>query len=176
MGLRARRGGHVAVLDIGRDRPLHGVRGRDAAGSPVYEGELQARALGAAVESWDPDGNPLIGEVGELVLTEPMPSMPIYFWGDEDGSRYREAYFEHLPRGLAPRRLDRDHRARHRDHLGPLGLDDQPRRDPHGHGRDLRAVLAVDARGRRRAGGRVPAEDGGAWMPLFVVTAPRASH
>ena len=52
---------------------------------PVYEGELQARALGAAVESWDPDGEPLIGEVGELVITEPMPSMPIYFWGDADG-------------------------------------------------------------------------------------------
>ena len=64
---------------------------------PVYEGELQARALGAAVESWDEDGKPLIGEVGELVITEPMPSMPISFWGDEDGSRYREAYFETYP-------------------------------------------------------------------------------
>ncbi len=64
---------------------------------PVYRGELQARALGAKVESWDEDGHPLIGEVGELVITEPMPSMPIYFWGDEDGSRLREAYFEHYP-------------------------------------------------------------------------------
>src|SRR4051794_32160328 len=64
---------------------------------PVYEGELQGRALGAAVESWDPDGKPLIGEVGELVVTEPMPSMPIYFWGDDDGSRYREAYFDVYP-------------------------------------------------------------------------------
>src|SRR5918995_4034970 len=64
---------------------------------PVYEGELQARALGAAIESWDPAGKPQIGEVGELVLTEPMPSMPIYFWGDEDGSRYRDAYFDTYP-------------------------------------------------------------------------------
>jgi acetoacetyl-CoA synthetase len=64
---------------------------------PVYEGELQARALGAAVESWDPEGVAHIGEVGELVLTEPMPSMPIYFWGDEDGSRYHEAYFDTYP-------------------------------------------------------------------------------
>jgi acetoacetyl-CoA synthetase len=64
---------------------------------PVYEGELQARALGAAVESWDPDGKPLTNEVGELVLTQPMPSMPLYFWGDEDGSRYREAYFDVYP-------------------------------------------------------------------------------
>jgi len=64
---------------------------------PVYLGELQARALGAAVEAWDPDGRPLVDEVGELVITKPMPSMPIYLWGDEDGSRLRESYFEHYP-------------------------------------------------------------------------------
>jgi len=62
---------------------------------PVYLGELQGRALGAKVESWDEDGKPLIGEVGELVITEPMPSMPIFLWGDEDGARLRESYFEH---------------------------------------------------------------------------------
>jgi acetoacetyl-CoA synthetase len=60
---------------------------------PVYLGELQARVLGCAVEAWDPDGNPLINEVGELVIKEPMPSMPLYFWGDDDGERYRESYF-----------------------------------------------------------------------------------
>jgi acetoacetyl-CoA synthetase len=64
---------------------------------PVYRGELQARALGAAVEAWDGDGNPVIDEVGELVVTEPMPSMPVYFWGDADGSRYRASYFEQYP-------------------------------------------------------------------------------
>ncbi len=64
---------------------------------PVYRGELQARALGAAVEAWDEDGRPVIDEVGELVVTEPMPSMPVYLWGDEDGSRYRASYFEHFP-------------------------------------------------------------------------------
>lgn len=64
---------------------------------PVYRGELQARALGAAVESWDEDGNPLTGEVGELVITGPMPSMPLYLWGDDDGSRYRESYFDTYP-------------------------------------------------------------------------------
>jgi acetoacetyl-CoA synthetase len=62
---------------------------------PVYRGELQARALGAAVAAWDKDGNPVIDEVGELVVTEPMPSMPVSFWGDPDGSRYRASYFEH---------------------------------------------------------------------------------
>ncbi|HET7509057.1 MAG TPA: acetoacetate--CoA ligase [Solirubrobacterales bacterium] len=64
---------------------------------PVYRGELQARALGAAVEAWDEAGKPVTEEVGELVVTEPMPSMPIYFWGDEDGTRYRESYFEMFP-------------------------------------------------------------------------------
>ncbi len=64
---------------------------------PVYRGELQARALGAAVEAWDEDGNAVTDEVGELVVTAPMPSMPVFFWGDEDGSRYREAYFERYP-------------------------------------------------------------------------------
>jgi acetoacetyl-CoA synthetase len=64
---------------------------------PVYRGELQARALGAKVEAWSEDARPLVGEVGELVITEPMPSMPLYLWGDEDGSRYRESYFSTFP-------------------------------------------------------------------------------
>ena len=64
---------------------------------PVYRGELQARALGAAVEAWDEDGNPVVDEVGELVVTEPMPSMPLCLWGDEDGSRYRASYFDFYP-------------------------------------------------------------------------------
>jgi acetoacetyl-CoA synthetase len=64
---------------------------------PVRAGELQARALGAAVEAWDPDGRPLVDEVGELVITRPMPSMPLFFWNDPDGSRYRESYFEMYP-------------------------------------------------------------------------------
>jgi acetoacetyl-CoA synthetase len=64
---------------------------------PVHRGEIQARALGAAVEAWDEDGKPVVEEVGELVVTAPMPSMPLYLWGDEDGSRYRESYFEMFP-------------------------------------------------------------------------------
>jgi acetoacetyl-CoA synthetase len=64
---------------------------------PVYRGELQARALGAKVEAWDEDGNAVVGEVAELVITEPMPSMPLRLWGDEDGSRYRASYFETFP-------------------------------------------------------------------------------
>ncbi len=64
---------------------------------PVYRGELQGRALGAKVESWDPDGRPLIGEMGELVITEPLPSMPVFFWNDADGERLRESYFDTYP-------------------------------------------------------------------------------
>jgi acetoacetyl-CoA synthetase len=64
---------------------------------PVRRGELQARALGAKVEAWDANGRPVVGEVGELVITEPMPSMPLFLWGDADGSRYRESYFEQYP-------------------------------------------------------------------------------
>ena len=64
---------------------------------PVYRGELQGRSLGCAVEAWNEDGEPVIDEVGELVITEPMPSMPVFLWGDADGSRYRESYFDMYP-------------------------------------------------------------------------------
>ncbi len=64
---------------------------------PVYSGELQCRAYGAKVEAFDDSGNALINEVGELVITAPMPSMPLFFWNDPDGKRYRESYFEMYP-------------------------------------------------------------------------------
>jgi acetoacetyl-CoA synthetase len=60
---------------------------------PVHAGEIQCRGLGAKVEAFDENGRSVVGEVGELVLTEPMPSMPVSFWGDPDGSRLRESYF-----------------------------------------------------------------------------------
>ena len=63
----------------------------------MHLGELQARALGAKVESFDEAGQPLIGGVGELVITEPMPSMPIYFWNDPDGHRLRDSYYAMYP-------------------------------------------------------------------------------
>jgi len=64
---------------------------------PVWEGELSCRHLGCAVEAYSPDGRSLVGEQGELVITRPMPSMPVAFWNDPDGSRYRAAYFEDFP-------------------------------------------------------------------------------
>ena len=174
LGLRARRRRHVAVLDQRRHRPLHGVRRRRAAELPVYEGELQARALGAAIESWDPEGKPHVGEVGELVLTEPMPSMPIYFWGDEDGSRYREAYFDTYPgiwrhgdwieiteRGTAIITGRSDATI----NRGGIRM---------GTAEIYRAVLAVDAVTDALVVD-VPVEGADAWMPLFVVLREGAS-
>jgi acetoacetyl-CoA synthetase len=64
---------------------------------PVHAGVIPCRMLGCAVEAYDEDGKPVIGVVGELVLTEPMPSMPVGFWNDPDGARMREAYYETFP-------------------------------------------------------------------------------
>jgi acetoacetyl-CoA synthetase len=64
---------------------------------PVWPGELSAPCLGVALDSWDEHGNPVRGAVGELVITKPMPSMPVAFWNDRAGSRYREAYFATYP-------------------------------------------------------------------------------
>jgi acetoacetyl-CoA synthetase len=64
---------------------------------PVWAGEISCRMLGAEVEAFDPEGRPLVGVEGELVITEPMPSMPVGLWGDADGSRMREAYFSTFP-------------------------------------------------------------------------------
>ena len=64
---------------------------------PVWEGEISCRHLGCAVEAFDPEGRPIVGEQGELVITRPMPSMPVGFWNDPDGSRYRAAYFDDFP-------------------------------------------------------------------------------
>jgi acetoacetyl-CoA synthetase len=64
---------------------------------PVLAGELQGRSLGAAIAAFDADRQPLVDAVGELVLTQPMPSMPVFFWSDPAGERYRSSYFETFP-------------------------------------------------------------------------------
>ncbi|WP_033339639.1 acetoacetate--CoA ligase [Catenuloplanes japonicus] len=92
--------------NVGRDLRLDSLSGGTdvctgfVGGSPllpVRAGKISCRALGARVESFDPDGKPVRDRLGELVITAPMPSMPVGFWGDEDGSRYREAYFDVFP-------------------------------------------------------------------------------
>ena len=64
---------------------------------PVYRGEIAGCCLAVDVAAYDENAQPVVGELGELVIRQPMPSMPVGFWGDEDGSRYRAAYFEHFP-------------------------------------------------------------------------------
>src|SRR6185503_1775937 len=64
---------------------------------PVWSGEISCRMLGAKVEAFDPDGRPIVGREGELVITAPMPSMPVGLWGDDDGSRMAAAYFSTYP-------------------------------------------------------------------------------
>jgi acetoacetyl-CoA synthetase len=135
---------------------------------PVYEGELQARALGADVQSWDPDGKPLVGEVGELVITQPMPSMPIYFWGDPDGENYHDAYFSTYPgvwrHGDWIEITDRGTaiitgRSDATINRGGIRM---------GTAEIYRAVMAVEDVVDALVVD-VPQEGGDAWMPLFVV-------
>jgi acetoacetyl-CoA synthetase len=64
---------------------------------PVYRGEMSGCCLGVDVAAYDLEGKPVVGELGELVIRQPMPSMPVGFWNDPDGSRYRAAYFEDYP-------------------------------------------------------------------------------
>jgi acetoacetyl-CoA synthetase len=66
-------------------------------GVPVYEGEISCASLAVDAKAFDPDGKPVVGELGELVITSPMPSMPVKLWGDEDGERYRSSYFDRYP-------------------------------------------------------------------------------
>ncbi|WP_020105681.1 acetoacetate--CoA ligase [Nocardia sp. 348MFTsu5.1] len=65
--------------------------------TPVRLGEIAGRSLGVKAEAWDEAGRPQVGEVGEMMVTLPMPSMPLQLWGDENGARYRETYFDHHP-------------------------------------------------------------------------------
>lgn len=97
---------HFIYSEVKEDLLLASISGGSdlngcfALGNPmgaVYEGELQCRALGMKVYAYNADGEPVVGEQGELVCTAPFPSMPIYFWDDEDGHNYYAAYFEGFP-------------------------------------------------------------------------------
>ncbi|HYZ81424.1 MAG TPA: acetoacetate--CoA ligase [Solirubrobacteraceae bacterium] len=66
-------------------------------GAPVYEGEISCASLAVDAKAFDKEGNQVVGELGELVITSPMPSMPVALWGDEDGERYRASYFDRYP-------------------------------------------------------------------------------
>jgi acetoacetyl-CoA synthetase len=90
-------GGHVQICSVSGGTDLCAAFVCAAPDLPVWLGELSCRALGAAVASYDDDGHEVVEEVGELVVTQPMPSMPVFFWNDPDGNRLREAYFDYYP-------------------------------------------------------------------------------
>jgi acetoacetyl-CoA synthetase len=141
---------------------------------PIWPGELACRCLGVAVEAWDPAGRPLRDEVGELVVTKPMPSMPIALWNDPSGDKYREAYFSMF-----------DHAWRQGDWVtitarGSVVIhgrsDSTLNRNGvrMGSGEIYSAVEALPEIAEALIIG-VEQPDGGYWMPLFVVLADQAS-
>ncbi len=140
---------------------------------PVWPGELSVPFLGAAVDAWDESGRPVRGEVGELVITAPMPSMPVSFWNDPDGTRYRAAYFEMFPgvwrhgdwitvtdhgsivvHGRSDSTLNR-----HGIRMGSADIYQAVEQLP-----EIAEALVIGAE----------QPDGGYWMPLFVTLAPGA--
>ncbi|MEU2878801.1 acetoacetate--CoA ligase [Streptomyces sp. NPDC007070] len=140
---------------------------------PVYIGELQAPCLGTDLQSWDPSGAPLTDEVGELVVVNPMPSMPIHFWNDPDGSRYHDSYFAVYPgvwrhgdwitltsrgsviiHGRSDSTLNRQG-----VRMGSADIYEAVERLP-----EIKESLVIG----------VEQPDGGYWMPLFVHLAPGA--
>ncbi|WP_424214872.1 acetoacetate--CoA ligase [Streptomyces sp. BI20] len=141
---------------------------------PVHIGELQAACLGTDLQSWDPAGKPLIDEVGELVVTNPMPSMPSRFWNDPDGSRYHDSYFDTYPgvwrhgdwitltdrgsvviHGRSDSTLNRQG-----VRMGSADIYETVERLP-----EIRESLVIG----------LEEPDGGYWMPLFVHLAPGAA-
>ncbi|MBI0300925.1 acetoacetate--CoA ligase, partial [Streptomyces sp. PRKS01-29] len=141
---------------------------------PVYIGELQAPGLGTDLQAWNPQGEPVVDEVGELIVTRPMPSMPVRFWNDPDGSRYRDSYFEMFPgawrhgdwitltsrgtviiHGRSDSTLNRQG-----VRMGSADIYEAVERLP-----EIRESLVIG----------VEQPDGGYWMPLFVHLAPGAT-
>jgi acetoacetyl-CoA synthetase len=92
---RIKRDIHLASMSGGTDIISCFALGNPT--GPVWRGELQTRGLGMAVEIFDPEGRPVRDRAGELVCTRPFPSMPVAFWDDPDGARYRAAYFDSFP-------------------------------------------------------------------------------
>ncbi|WP_435243889.1 acetoacetate--CoA ligase [Streptomyces cucumeris] len=161
-------GGHVRVASgSGGTDVVAGFAG-SASTTPVWAGELSAPSLGVALAAYDADGRPVVDQVGELVVTRPMPSMPVSFWNDPDGSRYHAAYFTSYPgiwrhgdwitltshgsvivHGRSDSTLNRNG-----VRLGSADIHDVVERLP-----EITEALVIGAE----------EPDGGYWMPLFVV-------
>ncbi|MEZ0340710.1 acetoacetate--CoA ligase [Mycobacterium sp. pV006] len=166
--LRDHVGVHVASISGGTDVVSAFIGGVPTV--PVWPGELSAPYLGVALAAWDESGEPVIGEVGELVVTKPLPSMPVAFWNDPDGTRYHDAYFDTYPgvwrhgdwitvtnhgsiivHGRSDSTLNR-----HGIRMGSADIYQAVERLP-----EVAEALVIGAE----------QPDGGYWMPLFVVLA-----
>ncbi|MEU9478973.1 acetoacetate--CoA ligase [Streptomyces sp. NPDC048191] len=167
-------GGHALLASIsGGTDVVSGFAG-SAPNTPVWAGELSAPHLGVALAAYDAEGVPVTDQVGELVVTRPMPSMPLYFFNDPDGTRYRDAYFSSYPgvwrhgdwitlrghgsvivHGRSDSTLNRNG-----VRLGSADIHDVVERLP-----EIAEALVIGAE----------EPDGGYWMPLFVVPAAGVS-
>ncbi|MGW3108941.1 acetoacetate--CoA ligase [Streptomyces sp. NPDC001100] len=165
--------GHAMLASISGGTDIVSGFAGSAPNTPVWAGELSAPHLGVALAAHDGEGFPVRDEVGELVVTRPMPSMPLYFWNDPDGTRYREAYFSAYPgvwrhgdwitltshgsvivHGRSDSTLNR-----HGVRLGSADIHDVVEQLP-----EIAEALVIGAE----------EPDGGYWMPLFVVLAAGA--
>lgn len=172
--MRDNLGAHVQVASISGGTDVVSAFIGGVRTVPVWPGELSVPFLGAALDAWDESGQPVRGEVGELVITKPLPSMPVSFWNDPDGSRYRDAYFDMFPgvwrhgdwititergsvivHGRSDSTLNR-----HGIRMGSADIYQSVERLP-----EIAEALVIGAE----------QPDGGYWMPLFVVPADGVS-
>ncbi|MFJ8021439.1 acetoacetate--CoA ligase [Streptomyces sp. NPDC096311] len=166
-------GAHVQLASTSGGTDVASGFAGSAATTPVWAGELSAPNLGVALAAYDSEGMPVTDRVGELVVTRPMPSMPLYFWNDPDGTRYRDAYFTTYPgvwrhgdwitltsygsvivHGRSDSTLNRNG-----VRLGSGDIHDVVEKLP-----EIAEALVIGAE----------EPDGGYWMPLFVVLAEGA--
>ncbi|MGY0501695.1 acetoacetate--CoA ligase [Nocardia sp. FBN12] len=166
-------GEHVQVSSISGGTDVVSAFVGGAPTVPVWPGELSAPYLGVALDAFDEQGDSVRGEVGELVVTAPMPSMPVHFWRDDDGKRYHAAYFDTYPgvwrhgdwitrtehgsivvHGRSDSTLNR-----HGIRMGSADIYQVVEQFP-----EIAEALVIGAE----------QPDGGYWMPLFVVLAPGA--
>ncbi|MFI8568645.1 acetoacetate--CoA ligase [Rhodococcus sp. NPDC078407] len=161
-------GAHVPVFSISGGTDVVSAFAGGVRTAPVWAGELSVPFLGVALDAYDEDGHPVRGTVGELVVTEPMPSMPLYFWNDADGSRYRDAYFDTYPgiwrHGDWITRTDRGSVVVHGRSDSTLNRNGIRM----GSADIYQAVESVDEVTEALVLG-IELPDGGYWMPLFVV-------
>ncbi|AXK78004.1 MULTISPECIES: acetoacetate--CoA ligase [Mycobacteriaceae] len=172
--MRDNLGAHVQVASISGGTDVVSAFIGGVRTVPVWPGELSVPFLGAALDAWDELGTPVRGEVGELVITKPLPSMPVSFWNDPDGSRYWDAYFDMFPgvwrhgdwititergsvivHGRSDSTLNR-----HGIRMGSADIYQSVERLP-----EIAEALVIGAE----------QPDGGYWMPLFVVPADGVS-